>query len=177
MPIVAKALTPELFEPFGQIMGARGSDPQRDEFAARLENGRGHARGNLTFIRTAPAVGPTVVSVVERHPHSSQLFVPVNGTRFLVAVCPSRVDGEPDLDALVAFVAAGRQSVNYSQGTWHAPLTVIGGAGEFVMLRFDDGGPEDTELRSLPEPLIVDLSGVEISGSGGPGPGGVADTY
>lgn len=164
MPITAHPLTPELFAPFGQIMGARGSDPQRDEFAAGLENGRGHARGNLTFIRTAPAAGPTVVAAVERHPHSSQLFVPVNKARFLVAVCPSGAGGEPDLDRLVAFVAAGRQSVNYSTGTWHAPLTVIGGAGEFVMLRFDDGGPEDTELRPLAEPITVDLSGLEISG-------------
>ena len=164
MSISAQTLTPELFAPFGQIMGARGSDPQRDEFAARLENGRGHARGNLTFIRTGSASGPTAVSVVERHPHSSQLFVPVNGTRFLVAICPSGADGEPDLGRLAAFVASGRQSVNYNAGTWHAPLTVIEGAGEFIMLRFDDGGAEDTELRPLAEPISVDLSGLVISG-------------
>ena len=52
--------------------------------------------------------------------------------------------------------------MNYNAGTWHAPLTVIGGAGEFVMLRFDDGGAEDTELRPLTEPITVDLSGLEI---------------
>ena len=159
MPINAQKLTPELFAPFGQVMGARGSEAQRDEFAAQLKNGRAHARANVTFVRTALPTGPTMVHAVERHPHSSQLFVPVSQTRFLVAVCRSGTDGEPDLDSLVAYIAAGHQSVNYDAGTWHAPLTVLSGAGEFVMLRFDDGSPEDTELRPLAEAVAVDIPG------------------
>jgi ureidoglycolate lyase len=157
MKIRAEPLTAARFASYGQVLSADSASVYRREFAARLDNRRPAARPNMTVIRAAPAAAPVELREVEIHPHSSQTFVPVNGTRYLVAVCPSGADGEPDLTRLEAFVAEGDQSVNFDRGVWHAPRTVLGGSGDLIMLRWDDGGPEDTVLRALPAAVRVDL--------------------
>ena len=152
-PLKAEPLTPEAFDGFGSVLMARGPAPHRDEFAGNIENRRAQAQPNLTFIHAAPK--PPLIGAVERHAYSSQTFVPMNGVRYLVGVCPPAADGGPDLDGLVAFVATGGQAVNYDAGVWHSPLCVLDHPGEFVMLRWDDGSAEDTELVKLDRPVEV----------------------
>jgi ureidoglycolate lyase len=153
--VLARPLTAGAFAPFGQVLMALCEEPHRAEFAARLENYRVHATLNMAFLRSSPASGPTVVRALERHPYSAQSFVPVQGTRYLVAVCPAREDGEPDLPRLAAFVAEGHQAVNYAAGLWHAPHAVLGGPGTFIMLRWDVGTAADTELHPLAAPVRI----------------------
>ena len=98
-----------------------------------------------------------LVRAVERHPFSNQTFVPLNGTRHLVAVCPSAVDGSPVVARLEVFVASGSQAVNYDANVWHAPRTALSSPGEFVMFRWDDGGTLDTETIPLWAPVAVEL--------------------
>ena len=84
------------------------------------------------------------------------MFVPLNGTNHLVLVCPSLVNGNPDIDQAIAFQATGEQSVNYNANIWHAPRTVINGDGAFIMLRWDSKSSDDTEFFTLSTPLVVD---------------------
>jgi len=154
--IKAMALIPEAFLEYGSVLMSRGIAPQRDEFAGHIENRRDEAKPNLTFIHALPK--PPVVVAMERHPYSSQTFVPMNGARSLIAVCPSDTGDEPDLSRLQVFVADGGQSVHYNAGTWHAPLCTLEQPGEYVMLRWDDGGIDDTELRRLDQPLEIDIN-------------------
>lgn len=154
-PIRARPLTPGAFAPFGQVLMALYDEPHRAEFAARLENYRVHATLNMAFLRSSPPSGPTVVRVLERHPYSAQSFVPVQGTRYLVTVCPAGEDGEPDVPQLAAFVAEGHQAVNYAAGVWHAPHAVLDGPGTFIMLRWDVGTAADTELHPLASPVPI----------------------
>ena len=151
--LTAPPLTAEAFAPYGQVLMARGEGPQRDEYATTVTNLRDDAKANMTFIRADPK--PPVIMAVERHLYSTQIFVPMNGVRYLVGVCPSRLDGGPDLEGLVAFVANGGQTVNYDAGVWHSPLCVLDRPGEFTMLRWDDGGDADTELLPLDQPVNV----------------------
>ena len=151
----AAVLTPEAFQDFGSVLMSRGTVPQRDEFAGKVENGREQARPNLTFVHALPK--PPVVAAVERHRYSSQTFVPVNGAKSLIAVCPSTPEDQPDLARLQVFVAGGGQTVHYNAGTWHAPLCVLDTESTFTVLRHDDGGPEDTELVMLDEAIEVVL--------------------
>jgi ureidoglycolate lyase len=54
------------------------------------------------------------------------------------------------VDDLRAFIASGRQGVNYARGTWHHPLLVIDRAAEFLVLdRIPDDGGEDCEVLDL----------------------------
>lgn len=154
--IKALALTPEAFLEFGAVLASTGCAPQRDEFVGCVENRREQAKPNLTFIHALPK--PAVVGAVERHLYSSQTFVPMNGAKSLIAVCPSAPDGEPELADLRVFVAQGGQAVHYNAGTWHAPLCTLDQPGEYVMLRWDDGSIDDTELRRLDQLLEIDIS-------------------
>lgn len=151
--IQASPLTPEAFAPWGQVLMSNGSPTQRDEYAASTDNLRDRAKLNITFMRVA-ARAPQV-KAIERHPHSMQLFVPMNGARYLAVVCPGLPDGGPDIANLSAFVADGGQAVNYDAGAWHGPLCVLDRPGDFTMIRHDDGGPEDTELVNLDEMIEV----------------------
>jgi len=150
-------LAPDAFASFGQVIMGNGKTPRRIAFAAKFENQRAEAKLNLTYLHIDPLEGPVTIEALERHPYSNQVFVPLNGTRHLVVVCPSNRNGEPDLSGLKAFTAEGSQTVNYYANVWHAPRTAIGGAGEFIMLRWDDGTEGDEERRALGTAIQINL--------------------
>jgi ureidoglycolate lyase len=156
MKLQLKALTPESFAPFGQVLMGVDSIPERVEWAAQAENRRLDARANITYMSLEPVHYPVQVTALERHPFSHQIFVPLNGTYHLVLVCPSCEDGSPDLTNCMVFEATGGQAVNYDANIWHAPRTVLHKAGSFIMLRWDNETAADTELLTLDEPIIVD---------------------
>ena len=153
--IKAEPLTPEALGPWGQVLTSNGDPAQRDEYAASTDNLRDHAKLNITFMRVANRA--PLVKAIERHPHSMQLFVPMNGGRYLAVVCPALPDGGPDIGNIRAFVANGGQAVNYDAGVWHGPLCVLDRPTDFTMIRHDDGGPEDTELVMLDGTIEVEL--------------------
>ena len=158
VPRTTQPLTREAFAAFGQVLMAVGDEAQRQEFAATLRNYRPQATLNMAFLLSKPSHPPWQIHALERHPYSSQSFVPVQGTRYLVAVCPSSAEGEPELDRMVIFVADGDQAVTYHPNVWHAPHAVLDGPGKFIMLRWDVGNAEDTELRPVDPPLDLDIA-------------------
>ncbi len=157
MILQARTLTPEAFAPFGDVL--MGLDvnggPERHEFAGRFRNLRPDAGPNLTFMRVPVETGDIVFRALERHRFSNQAFIPLDGTRYLAVVCPSTTAGAPDFAGLQAFVATGTQAINYAEDTWHAPRTALSEPGEFVMFRWDDGSPDDTEPLSLDFEIVV----------------------
>ncbi|KAK0733321.1 ureidoglycolate hydrolase [Lasiosphaeria miniovina] len=117
----------------------RSSEPGLDEFASVH----------------VPQLFP--VSVLERHPFTTQTFIPLttdDRKRYLVIVAPSlppaiadqalpvpvpgpadaaasrRLPGRglPDVRRLRAFIARTNQAVTYGPGTWHAPMVALGPA-------------------------------------------------
>lgn len=102
--------------------------------------------------------GKLRVSVLERHPYTTQTFTPLGhspssaDTSFIVVVAPplpSSVNGvecPPDLANLKAFVARGDQAVTYGVGTWHAPMIVLGKRRvNFLVTQFVNGTGDDCE--------------------------------
>ncbi len=156
MILQAVPLTPELFAPYGQVLMARNGVPERMVWAAAVDNLRPEAQANITYMSLEPEHYPVVVSELERHQFSHQIFVPLEGTNHLVVVCPSRRDGFPDLQKAIAFHATGGQTVNYNANVWHAPRMVLHNPGAFIMLRWDAETDADTELLSLSEPFTVE---------------------
>lgn len=70
--------------------------------------------------------------VLERHPFSTQTFLPLgqdlHKVSYLVIVAKTDESTEeklPDPTLIRAFVCKGNQSVTYGIGTWHAPMVVI----------------------------------------------------
>ncbi|MCJ1321176.1 Ureidoglycolate lyase [Xylographa vitiligo] len=95
------------------------------------------------------------LTVVERHPYTTQTFTPMGLdpddtiNAYLVVVTPtvpsSKSDaGTPDTANVRAFLACGSQAVTYGAGTWHAPMIVIGSRDiSFVVTQYMNGVTDD----------------------------------
>jgi ureidoglycolate lyase len=127
----------------------------RYDWVARFASSRPQAKPNLAVFRSVEKALPFEVRLLERHPCSTQLFVPLACQRFLVVVCLEDARGEPDLARLSAFVCGPGQGVNYRAGLWHHPIIALDGPAELLMLAWEDGSALDCEERPLPAPLLV----------------------
>jgi ureidoglycolate lyase len=124
--------------------------------------------------------GTFQVEILERHPFTTQTFIPLGlcpaeqeEARYLVVVAPSlpvsHGDGSlpvpaqsppvlclpgpglPDLTKVQAFLAQGSQAVTYGAGTWHAPMVVVGKRPvDFVVVHYANG----IEIEDCQEVLI-----------------------
>ncbi len=156
-------LTAEAFAPFGQVLQTpmRGDANSNQGTAVRLDrvaalvSTRGSCPPNLAMVRALPQPLPLKMRLMERHPCSSQAFIPLQCSRYLVVVAPTARDGSPDWAGLRAFVAGPGQGINYAVGTWHHPFTALDAPAELAMLAWEDGTARDCEEVPLPEPMIV----------------------
>jgi ureidoglycolate lyase len=161
--IRAEPLTPRAFAPFGQVLQTPGTGDAnanqgtavRLDRVARLLNTRGAACApNLAMIRSLPQPLPLKLRLLERHPCSSQAFIPLACSRYLVVVAPTS-DERPDWANLRAFIAKPGQGINYAAGTWHHPFTALDAPADLAMLAWEDGTPRDCEEVPLPEDITV----------------------
>ena len=165
MPRDLKAgpLSAEAFAPFGQVVSAGlqpGSSANqgtavRFDFCADLQSTRPGARANLAVFRSVARTLPYEVTLLERHPCSTQVFIPMLVSRYLVCVAPTLADGGPDVARLMSFICFPGQGVAYAPGTWHQPMVALDEPGEFTMLAWEDGTALDCEVRSLGEVVRV----------------------
>jgi ureidoglycolate lyase len=156
MRLKLRPLDRDAFAPFGQVLDWRDGLHPRRNYAAELANDRLDAVPNLRVQRTEPTPLPHVATKIERHPHSSQVFAPLSGGPYFVIVFPSDAQGEPLVDQGIAFAARGDQAVNYNRGTWHHAFMAREQAGTFLMLRWEDGTPDDEEVRPLDAPIVIE---------------------
>ena len=87
---------------------------------------------------------------MERHEFSSQSFVAIDASRWVVIVCPHAADGGPDVARTVAFVARAGQGVTYRPNTWHHGLTCLDRPGRFATFMWRDGTAGDEEFVPVP---------------------------
>jgi ureidoglycolate lyase len=150
-------LTEETFAPFGQVLSWREGDHPRRNFHAALFGDRDGAKPNLRVQRTQPTALPFRTAQIERHVHSSQLFAPLSGGPFFVTVFLSDAAGAPLLESGRAFQASGDQAVNYNAGTWHLGFMAADRPGTFLMLRWENGTPDDEEVLMLDTTLTIEI--------------------
>lgn len=107
----------------------------------------------LSVTRALPHDGPVVIDRLERHPFTSQTFLPLTVLRWLVVVA-----AEPAGASLRAFWVGPGMGVTIGRGVWHHGLTVFDGPAEFavVMGRSAPGGPPDDEWRPIDRTVIAE---------------------
>jgi ureidoglycolate lyase len=150
MRLITHPLTAEAFAGFGDVLHVPAT-PGRTYFDGALSNLRPGAAPSLSIALAAPALElPLRSTILERHRFSSQSFVPVDAGRWLVMVAPKDAADGPDLAAARAFLLGPGQGVTYRADVWHHPLTVLDRAGAFAIFMWNDGGPDDTEFRTMP---------------------------
>jgi ureidoglycolate lyase len=139
------ALTAEAFAPFGDVIeiGQRsprwinGGTCERFDDVAQPDVLASGGSPKISIFRAAPRQLPFHVQVLERHPLSSQAFIPLDGLPFLVVVAEA---GELALGARIrAYHSSGTQGVNYRRNTWHHALLALERTSHFLVI--DRGGP------------------------------------
>ena len=155
--IPLEPLERESFAPFGDVIAAgegEGRETNRGtavrfDWTTALQSARPAARPNLAVFRAIPQSLPIRVTLLERHPHSTQVFAPLRVSRWLVMVAPDDPAGAPDVSALRAFVAGPGVAINFRRALWHHPILVLDEPAELLMLAWEDGGAGDCEEFAL----------------------------
>ena len=130
MPISLKLepLTKAAFAPFGDVIEAfpgafyhiNAGMVERYDNLATVEAQAMGGRAGISIMRAKPYALPLEAVFLERHPLSSQAFIPMQPTTFIAVVAA----GEDTVDpaSVRAFVAGPGQGVNYAPGIWHHVL-------------------------------------------------------
>ena len=159
--LIPRSLDAHAFAPFGEVVSF-------DYANARLVNNgkafRSDLRAGLKFFAGEPKLSvyrveaqrsPVTIVELERHPNSSQTFVPITTARFVVVVAPDNLDGSPDLSGCRAFVGERAQGFNYRPGVWHAPIVALDQGGDFLMLIWEQGDEADCRTERLALPIQI----------------------
>jgi ureidoglycolate lyase len=149
-PVVPGPLTPEAFAPYGDVIDyphsltgkpANGGTALRFDGIAGLVLTAEGGTPELSYLRASPASLPFTCEALERHPLSSQLFMPVRSARFLVVVALG--DLRPEAFTMRSFITEPGQGVNYAPGTWHHALIAIDRQTDFLVLGRSRARPEE----------------------------------
>ena len=159
-----RPLTAENFARFGDVIEARGlarainqGYALRFDDLAALDLEAEGGRASISIFRSTPPVYPFAIHMMERHPLSSQAFVPLSGRAFLVVAAPA---GAFDVNAIEAFVAAPSQGVNFHKGVWHHFNLALGAQSAFLVI--DRAGPgANLEEAMLSEPVLLHAPAME----------------
>ena len=149
MILKPEPLLPETFAPFGTIIETEGAE-------RRVVNGGNATRYHRLAVVDAGDDGSTIISIfrtqrwpsrsltrLERHPLSTQAFVPLSARDWLVVVAPGE---RPTAKDCRLFLAFGDQGVQYARNVWHHPLLVIEPTQEFVVIDRDGPGENFEEI-------------------------------
>ena len=121
-------ITRSNFATYGDLISSDNIDP------ININAGYAKRYDNLVNIDTLKDEGKTIVSIfsaikrtfpmtidmMEKHPLSSQAFIPMKETTFLSFVAPP---GEsPETNKIQSFIIPPKTGINYKPGIWHFPL-------------------------------------------------------
>jgi ureidoglycolate lyase len=144
------------YAPYGDVIAARDDCATRGANlgtatrfldVAPLRSTRAGARPHLSVYRCAAWEGPLALSMLERHAHATQVFVPQGPSRYLAVVA---LGGDaPDLSTLRAFLVEGTAGISCRPGVRHHPMIALVPT-DFVCLVWEDGTASDCDEVAIP---------------------------
>ena len=165
-------LTQESFAEFGYVVerkndGTIGTSVnqgrgEKKVICDNFENLRPNAKACISIFHIRPSTLPIKVELLEKHPNSSQAFIPLcpksaNGkeSEYLVIVARGTDTSIPG--TLKAFRAKASQGIIYRPGVWHYPLAVLNNEQSFSCAVFEDKlDPDgDTVESKVSQKVIV----------------------
>jgi len=155
-------LTAEAFAAFGDVIESEGrahhpinaGSAQRFDDLASVDVTAAGGCPQISLCRAEPVTLPLPLRLMERHPLSSQAFIPLSATPFLIVVAPA---GERlDLGRLRAFRSNGRQGINYRPGTWHHPLLALDHVSDFLIVDRRGEGANCDEIPIAEQNILLE---------------------
>ena len=158
--IIPKTLTGENFAKFGDVIEVNDKAKnfsindgftQRYHDLAQVDVTEANGRTLINIFRSTPLEQPVSIQMMERHPISSQAFIPMGTAPYLVVVAPK---GELDISKIEVFLATANQGVNYHKGTWHHYCLALHQVSDFIVI--DRGGDgENCDVIKLDGSLVI----------------------
>jgi len=151
--VVALPVDPETFAEFGEVIHHRAAGRHYIETA--FDNAAGTSPSLWVNALAATPSSDIALHGFERHPHSSQSFIPLGFAACLAVVAPGGSDGGPDLNAIRAFVVGRGRGVCYRRGIWHHGFISLDHPSEVAVIMASTCRPDDTEFLPLRSPIRV----------------------
>lgn len=164
LTLTPQPLTAEAFAEFGEVISTELTDGElineghTEKFAdlAVIDTDAEGGRTAVHLYRSLPRTLPLSIEVMERHPLSSQAFMPLHSRPFLVIVAAAAETLESE--SIRAFVSNGTQGVNLRRGTWHHYQVSLQEVSDYLVI--DRAGPgANFEERRLSPPLVIKTLG------------------
>jgi ureidoglycolate lyase len=120
--MILKRFTKQDFQPFGDLIApdaggesANQGRAMKRSYLTSLINSRDHAKANVATFRVVGKSLPFPLVILEKHPYSSQMFIPFSSAlKYLVIVALDKND-QPDLSTLTAFISDTSVGFNYKE--------------------------------------------------------------
>ncbi|KAG0231249.1 Allantoicase [Actinomortierella wolfii] len=157
-------ITNENFKKWGQVVRMPDVDPnavqvnqgtaQKFSHLAKIVNnrspdtvqlhGKKPAEANVAIFKCYKPVQDPVfgIRLLERHPYSSQMFMPMGGDgngSYVVVCAENGADDKPVLSTLQAFRCDNTLGINYNPNVWHHPMIVIEKPVQFMTFTYESG--------------------------------------
>ena len=131
MPININKITKENFFLYGDLISIK------DKNSEGINNNTTHSYFDLANINilgednnvrlnifdTKKRIFPLKIDMLEMHPLSSQVFLPMSNIDFIVIVAP--ISPKPDLNKIKIFKVSNGDGINFKPCVWHFPLISI----------------------------------------------------
>ncbi|MFT5574165.1 MAG: ureidoglycolate lyase [Cryomorphaceae bacterium] len=161
--VTPQALNASTFGDFGDVIEVQEGAPsisinqgftERYHDLATVDVEQQNGRTLISVFRSTPLPSPIKIAMMERHPLSSQAFMPLSNKPYLVVVAKA---GEFNEAAIQVFLAQANQGVNYHAGTWHHFCLALGDTSDFLVI--DRGGEgHNCDEVLLNKPFSIQLS-------------------
>ncbi len=154
--VTAKPISQDAISGLAELIDASGKP---DKLINQDLCGRFHDRATLdvegevgiSVFKSASFSMPYKLEMMERHPHGSQAFLPMQEGEYLVVLAEDK-GGAPNMPR--AFIAGAGQGVNIGRNVWHGVLCPLSDPGLFMVVDRVTDGP-NLEEHWFSEPYTV----------------------
>ena len=147
-------LSAEALAPYVKVL--RAKDGKFTDVPEVLEAGDVPGHHAFAILCPQPVAGNKVtITALERHPHSTQSFLPIRVGRWIVLAAPTLPDGSPDIANVRAVVAGPEDAICIGRNVWHAGLTVLDRPAEVGMMMWKADAGDDGVLYELKTPVVL----------------------
>ena len=131
MSLILKNINKENFSQYGQLISTKdisseniNSNTTKSFYdLADIEILGDDNQCRVNIFKAKKRKFPLEINMLENHPFSSQTFIPLQKTTFIVIVAP--ISNIPDLNSIEAFQIFAEEGINFKPKVWHFPLIAI----------------------------------------------------
>mgnify|MGYP001464253850 CR=1 FL=1 len=131
MNLQTKKISKDNFSKFGQLISTQNIESHsiNEETTksfydlVNIEIYGDNKECRVNIFKSIKRTFPLEINMLENHPLSSQAFIPLQNTNFIVVVAP--VSDKPDLNLVEAFHVSPEVGINFKPKVWHFPLIAV----------------------------------------------------